>query len=34
MDEKEIEAFIDGLKYHLNRILDDVKRFEKELKGN
>lgn len=27
MDEKKLETFIDGLKYHLNRILEDVERF-------
>ena len=31
MDEKELKAFLEGLKYRVNGILEDITRFEKEL---
>lgn len=31
MDKKEVLSFVSGLRYHLNRILEDLRRFEEEV---
>jgi len=31
MNNEELIAFIEGLEYHIGRILEDIARFKKEL---
>ena len=31
MDKEELKAFLEGLKYRINGIIDDIERFEREL---
>lgn len=31
MDEEELKAFLEGLKYRVKGIIHDIERFEKEL---